>query len=111
DAEHACSRSCIELEHDAERDHLALAGRERVQRCLELRRQSLGQRLVITIGYRRKFFAAQASPLGAEVVERDPARELAEPRPRRAAPLVESVPQAEGALERLRREVLGDEAV
>src|SRR5439155_21913980 len=77
----------------------------------ELRCEPLRERLLVAVRDRGPFFAAQAPALGAEVVECDRAGELAEPRPRRAAPLVKAVPEAEGALEGLRREVLGDEAV
>src|SRR5439155_12308579 len=63
------------------------------------------------LGDRGMLFAAKAPALGTEVVERDSPRELAEPGPRRAAPLVEAMPEAEGTLERLGGEVLGDEAV
>src|SRR5262249_8295711 len=80
DAEDACGCRRVELEDDAQRDHLALAGGEHAQRGLELRRQSFGERLVVPLRKRGSLLAAQPSPLRAEVVERDRACELAQPR-------------------------------
>src|SRR3954454_22301777 len=47
-----------------------------------------------------ELLAARGTPRGAKVVERDGARDLAEPCPRRAACRVEAVPQTERTLER-----------
>src|SRR5262249_31711640 len=60
---------------------------------------------------RGSLLAAQPSPLRAEVVERDRACELAQPRTWRAAALVEPVPQTQRTLERLGRQVLRDHTV
>src|SRR5436305_3235733 len=111
DPEHACSRRSVELENDTQRDHLALAGGERAQRGLERGREALGDALLEPLRHRGELLAPGAAPLAAEVVERDRARDLAEPCARRSARRVVAVPEPERALERLAGEVLGDEAV
>src|SRR5579872_5139538 len=111
DAEHACCGGGVELEHDPQRDHLALAGGQVPQRRLDLGREPFRERLVVAFRHGRKLLAAHAAPFGAEVIERDGARDLTEPRARRSPPLVEAVPQPQGALERLSGQVFGDEAV
>src|SRR5436190_1186235 len=60
---------------------------------------------------RERVLAADASPLRPEVVERDRAGELAEPGSGAAAGLVEAVPEADGALEGLGRQILREAAV
>ena len=75
----------VDVEHDAQRDHLALAGGERGERRLEVGREAFGEALVDPLGHGGELLAARAPPLGAEVVERDGARDLAEPGLRRAA--------------------------
>src|SRR5207253_10363831 len=54
---------------------------------------------------------AAAALLGAEVVERRIVRDVAEPRARRGPPRVEAPPRAEGLLEGVAGEILGDGAV
>src|SRR5262249_53471624 len=66
---------------------------------------------LVALRPRRELFAVKAPPLGPEVVERDRPRDLAEPGARRAAALVEAVPEPKRALERLPGEVLGEEPV
>src|ERR671922_2680595 len=102
DAEHARRRAAVELEEDAERDHLALAGGELGQRRLERRGQSLAERAVVRLRRVRRVARLTPAPplLGAEVVERRIARDLAEPRPRSRPARVESPPRAERLLER-----------
>src|SRR5581483_5717914 len=111
DAEHTRGGLRVELEHDAKRDHLALAGGERAERGLELRREAVRQRLLVSLRDGGALLPPQPAALGAEVVERDRAGELAEPGAWRAAALVEAVPEPQAALERLRGEVLGHEPV
>src|SRR5207253_5156056 len=111
DAEHARGGPGVEVEDDAERDHLALAGGQAEQRGLELGREPFGNALLEDLGHRYELLALHAPPLGAEVVERDRARDLAEPGADRPAPLVEAVPEPQRALERLAGEILGGEAV
>ncbi len=67
--------------------------------------------LVEALGRGGELLAAPAALLGAEVVERGGARDLAEPGARRAAGGVEAVPEPQRPLERLADEVLGDEPV
>ena len=97
----------VDVEHDAQRDHLALAGGQRVERRLELGREALGEALVEALGRRGELLAPRAAAFGAEVVERDRARDLAEPGLRRAALGVEAVPEPQRALERRAGQVLG----
>ena len=101
----------VEVEHDAERDHLALAGGQRAQRRLEVGREPLDEPLLDPLGLGGELLAPRAPALGAEVVERDRARDLAEPGARRAAVGVEAVPEAQRALERLAGEILGGRPV
>ena len=98
----------VDVEDDAQRDHLALAGRERGERRLEVGREALGEALVDALVRRGELLAPRAAALGAEVVERDGARDLAEPGLRRAARGVEAVPEPQRPLERGSRQVLGD---
>src|SRR3954454_1803442 len=58
-----------------------------------------------------ELLAARPAPLGPEVIQRDGARDLAQPRLRRAAGGVEAVPEAKGALERRAGQVLRDATV
>src|SRR4051794_22321916 len=98
DAENAGGGAGVEIEEHAQRDDLALARAERAQRSFELGRQRLGEALVDALRRRGELLAAHAATLGAEVVECDGSRELAEPRARRSARGVEAVPQPQRAL-------------
>ena len=97
----------VEIEHDAERDDLALAGGEPAERRFEVGREALDEALVDPLGRRGELLAPGAPALGAEVVERDGARDLAEPGAGGAALRVEAVPEPQRALERLAGQVLG----
>ena len=57
---------------------------------------------------RGELLTVRAAALGAEVVERDGARNLAEPGLSRAAGRVEAVPEPEGPLERRAGQLVGD---
>src|SRR5919202_3999760 len=108
DSEHARRRPSVELEEDAQRDDFSLAGGELGERRLERRRQAaelplLALRRVCSVGR----LSAAAPVLGAEVVERGVARDLAEPGARRGAARVEAAPRAERLLEGLAGQVLG----
>src|SRR4051794_8475602 len=111
DPEHACGGAGVEVEHDAQRDHFPLACAQAAQPGLELGREAVGELLLERLGRRGELLAPHAAALGAEVVEGDRARDLAEPGPGGAALRVEAVPQPQRALERLAGEVLGHEAV
>jgi len=69
-------------------------------------RQAFGELLLEALRHGGELFAVGAPALGAEVVESDGARDLAEPGARRAAARVEAVPEAQCALERLAGEVV-----
>ena len=77
----------IELQHDPERDDLAFPGGEDCERGLEVVRQAFGELLLEALRPRSELLAARAPALGAEVVESDGARNLAEPGSRGAAAL------------------------
>ena len=111
DAEHARGSPGVEIEHDAERDDLALAGGEPPERRLEIGRETLREAGVEALVRSRELLAAAAAALGAEVVERDRARDLAEPGASGAALRVEAVPQPQRALERLAGQILRGSAV
>ena len=81
------------------------------ERRLELGREPFDERLLVAVGNGGQLLATAPAALGAEVVERDRPRHLAEPGPRRAACRVEPVPEPQRALERLGGEVLGGEPV
>src|SRR4051795_4428484 len=85
DAEHIRGGPGVEVEDDAQRDHLALAGREPEHPALELRREAFGDALVDPLRHGGELLAARAASLRAKVVERDRARDLAEPGPLRPA--------------------------
>src|SRR5581483_10956805 len=72
----------VEAEQDAQGDHLALAGGQRGERALEPRRQAATEDLLALDGlaHRVQPFAPPPPRLGAEVVERARARDLAQPR-------------------------------
>src|SRR5438128_9763599 len=112
DSEYARRRSPVELEQDAQREHLPLAGREFGERRLERSRQAF-ERLLLALRRAGDIRRLPAAPplLGAKVVERRVARDVAEPRARRRAARVEAPPRAEGLLEGLARQVLGGGAV
>src|SRR5581483_10150894 len=111
DAEDACGRAGVEVEQDAQRDHLALACRETPERRLDVGRQPVGKAELD--GFRRcgELLPAESAPLRPEMVERDRPRHLEEPGARGAATRVEAVPQAKRAFERGPRQLLGREAV
>ena len=97
----------VEVEQDAERDDFALAGGEGGERRLEVGGEAFREALVDAVGCRGELLAAHAPALGAEVVERDRARDLAEPGAGGAAVGVEAVPEPERPLERLAGQVVG----
>ena len=102
----------VEVEHDAQRDHLALAGGQSAASAASSSgERPSAKRSSNALVRRGELLAPRAAALGAEVVERDGARDLAEPGPRRAARGVEAVPEPQRALERLAGQVLGDAAV
>ena len=61
DPEHARGGVTVELEHDPQREHLALAGRERRERGLELGREALGERLLDALVECRRLLAPSPS--------------------------------------------------
>src|SRR5689334_15126365 len=101
DAEHARRGRRVEVEHDAQRDDLALARGEDSQRCLQVCGEPFGEALLVALGHGGELLSPCAATLGAKVVERRRARDLEEPRARRAALRVEAVPEPERALEGL----------
>ena len=103
--------ACVEVEQDAERDHLALAGGERAQGGFEVGREPFDEALLDPVVLGGELLAPRAPALGAEVVERDRARDLAEPGAGGAAVRVEAVPEPQRPLERLAGEVVGGGAV
>src|SRR5919199_1002109 len=108
DSEHARRRPPVELEEDAQRDDLSLAGGELGERRLERRRQVAELPLLALRSLRGVGRLAAAAPiLGAEVVEGGVARDVAEPGPRRGAARVEAAPRAERLLEGLAGQILG----
>ena len=72
--------------------------------------EPLDQLLVVTLRYGSDLLTAYGM-LRAEVIERDRARNLAEPRARRTAPFVKAMPELQRPFEGLAGEVLGGEAV
>src|SRR5262245_2576035 len=109
DPEHSRRGLAVELEHDPQSDDLPLSGGQPRQRRFECRRQPLAEDLLRALGHRNRVAALSPPPpvLRAKVVERRRARQLAEPRPRTAAPRVEAVPALARAGECLGRERLG----
>src|SRR4051794_10445672 len=63
DTEHVRRGCGVELEHDPQRDHLALTGGERAQRSLELWREAVAERLVVALRQRGELLAPHAPPL------------------------------------------------
>ena len=94
DPEHARGGVPVELEHDPQREHLALAGRERRERGLELGRQALGERLLDALVECRRLLAPSPPRLGAEPVERRRPRDPEQPRARAPSARVEPRPRA-----------------
>jgi len=90
---------------------LALAGGEALDGGFQLGREPVCEPFLGLLGCSGELLPPGPAALRAEVVERDGARDLAEPGARRAAPRVEPVPEAQRALERLAGQVLGREAV
>src|SRR4029077_21212312 len=107
DPQDAAGRAGVEVEHDAERDDLAFAGRQDAQRRLEVGREAFREELVDALGHGGELLAPDAALLGAEVVEGHGACDLAEPRTSRAAPWVEAVPEPQSPLDRLAGQVVG----
>ena len=81
DAEDAGGGLDVEVEQHAQRDHLALAGGQRRERALELRREPAEEPVLGVVGLvgRVGTLATAAALLRAEMVERGRARELAQP--------------------------------
>src|SRR3954452_21061334 len=107
DAEDARGGRRVEVEHDAQRDDLALAGGEDGERRLQIGREPFGEALLEALRDGGELLALRTPALASEVVERDRARHLAEPGPGGAAARVEPVPEPQRALERLACEILG----
>src|SRR6478752_5031850 len=99
DAEHARRGRRIHVEDDAQRNHLALSGGECGQSRFEVRRETFGEVLFDALVWRGELLAPRAAALGAEVVERDGARDLTEPGLGRPARGVEAVPEPQRPLE------------
>src|SRR5262249_29152919 len=109
DAEDAGGRLDLQVEQDAQGDHLALAGRQRRERTLELRREPPEEAvldLVRELGGVR-MLASSPPLLGAEVVESGGARDAAQPRLRAPPAWIEASPLAQRPLERLGGQLLG----
>src|SRR6476646_9650013 len=85
DAEDAGGCAGVEIEQDPERDDLTLACGQARESRLEVGGQSLGEAEVDCLGWGGELLAPGAAPFGAEVVERDGARDLAEPGANRPA--------------------------
>src|SRR5262245_61304482 len=112
DPEDARGRLAVEVEQDAERDHLSLARRELGERALERRRQTAEDALLGRLPFECVRVLAAATPfLGAEVVERGRPGELAEPGACACAPRVETPPLPQRLLEGLGGQVLGCDTV
>src|SRR5438477_10197272 len=111
DPEHAGRGRAVELEDDAQRDHLALAGRQLSQRLLERAGQSVDELADELLTPAEGILPPSAARLRAEPVDRDVVRDLAQPRARRASARVEATPRAERLLECLGGEILGGRAV
>src|SRR6476469_7639111 len=71
----------VEIEHDAQGDDFTLARGENPERGLEVGGKALGELLVDPLGRGGELLAAYPALLGAEVVECDSPRNLAEPGP------------------------------
>src|SRR5207237_4868710 len=104
--EQACGLVAVELEQDAQRDHLALGRRERIERHPEDRRQHAREAGLADI---RRLGAVPLLPppaplLAAKVVERRVPGDPAEPRAGRRPARVEAAPRAKRLLEGLARQ-------
>src|SRR5207247_6457342 len=108
DPEETCSDVAVQPEQDPQRDHLALAGGQARERALEPRREPAAEHLLVLDRFAHgiEILPPAAPLLGAEVVERAGAGDLAEPRLRARALRVEPLPRAERLLEGLGRQVL-----
>ena len=95
DPEHACGRITVELQHDAEGKHLALARGERRECRLERGREALDERLVDPLGERRRLLPLPASRLCSEPVERRGAGNAEQPGARASAVAGRTAPRAE----------------
>src|SRR5262249_7710172 len=94
DPEQARRRRAVELEQHTQRNHLTVGRRKRVERRRE---RAFPVHSLLGFGQlaRVSRLAPAPSLLGAEVVERNTARDLAQPRARGAATRVEPSPDAE----------------
>src|SRR5918994_3623103 len=111
DPEHAAGLLAVELEQDAQRDHLALGGAQRRDRRFQIGREPLAEGLPDLVRGGDPLLAAPSPVLAPEPVERGRARDLAEPRAGRGAARVETRPQTKRLLERVRGQILGERAV
>ena len=100
----------VELEQNAERDHLTLGCGEQAERRLERTRPE-GEILRLGKVAGVAFLPAAASLLGAKVVEGGRPRDAAEPGSRGSSARVESAPDAKSLLEGLAGQVFRDGAV
>src|SRR6185312_80744 len=95
DPEHSRRHLAVQLEHYPQRDDLPLGRREPRERLLEPRGQPFPANrpgVLSLLGGGEAALAPAAAVLGAKVVERGRARELAEPRASRPAARVEAPP-------------------
>src|SRR2546429_2529747 len=93
DSEHTRRRPAVQLQQDAQREDLPLAGGQLGERDLERSREPFERLLLalLSLGGIRRLPAA-APLLGAKVVERRVARDVAEPRARSRPARVEAPP-------------------
>ena len=103
DAEHAGGLVAVELDHDAEDEHLALAGAEGCERQLELGREPFDELGLLRLGLGGGLLAPVAPGLGPEPVERGRAGDPEQPRAGAAAAWVEPRPLAEAPSRTWRR--------
>src|SRR4029079_17260536 len=113
DPEHACGAVAVEVEDDPQREDFPLGRRETRQSRLELRGEALAECRVLRIRAAQRVapFAAAAALFRAKVIQSGRARQLAEPRARRAAARVELAPALERSGEGLGCQVFGHVAV
>src|SRR5581483_3208749 len=103
DAEHARGCLAVEVEYDAQRDHLAFPGGEARERPVELGAEAFERRVLVTVGDRSRLLAPPAPLLGAEPVEPD--------RAGAASSGIEAAPQPQRLLEGVTRQVLRERGV
>ena len=95
DAENAGRLVAVELDHDAERDHLALAGAEGRERDLERGREPFDEVGLVRLRLGGRLLAPVPSRFGAEPVEGGRAGDPEQPRAGTAAAGIEARPVAE----------------